>query len=142
MSARPRAVVFDVNETLFSLDPLQRRMQEAGLPENSLQVSTGQLPYLKAGKLEQRPHSMRVFTPKAGAVQVWFARVLRDGVCLSVTERFAPFKEVGTYHVRAMLTAAGITDGVDTKAAAVIGTTSSAATRLALVVLARCNNRL
>lgn len=66
---------------------------------------------------------------------MWFARVLRDGVCLSVTERFAPFKEVGAYHVRAMLTAAGITDGVDTKAAAVMGAPSSAAARSALIAL-------
>ena len=73
-------------------------------------------------------------------MQVWFARVLRDGVCLSVTERFALFKEVGAYHVRALLTAAGTTDGVDTKAAAVLGATSSAAAEHALVILARCNN--
>ena len=72
-------------------------------------------------------------------MQVWFARVLRDGVCLSVTEHFAPFKEVGAYHVRAMLTAAGITDGVDTKAAAVLGATSSAAAAHALVVLTHYN---
>ena len=35
---KPQAVVFDVNETLFSLEPLQRRMSAAGLPDNCLQV--------------------------------------------------------------------------------------------------------
>ena len=59
-------------------------------------------------------------------MQVWFARVLRDGVCLSVTEHFAPFREVGAYHLRALLTAAGVSDGIDTKAAAVLGAAGSA----------------
>ncbi len=35
---KPQAVVFDVNETLFSLEPLQRRMSAAGLPDNCLQA--------------------------------------------------------------------------------------------------------
>ncbi|KAK9831974.1 hypothetical protein WJX81_004672 [Elliptochloris bilobata] len=63
---------------------------------------------------------------KAGAKgtklrRVWFARVLRDGVSLSITQHFAPFKEVGEYHLRALLTEAGVADDIDTKAAEVLG---------------------
>jgi hypothetical protein len=47
--------------------------------------------------------------------------VLRDGTCLSVTGSFAPFKEVGAYHLRSLLRAAGVTDALEDKADAVLG---------------------
>lgn len=92
MPARPRAVVFDVNETLFSLELLQRRMQEAGLPENSLQVSAGQLPCAIKLATSAAPSNLcaNFGTLKAGAVQVWFARVLRDGVCCQSQSTLRP----------------------------------------------------
>ena len=36
--------------------------------------------------------------------------MLRDGTTLAVTGTFAPFREVGTYHMQAMLKAANIPD--------------------------------
>ncbi len=37
MSAHPRVVVFDVIETLFSLEPTRAAMKEAGLPPEALE---------------------------------------------------------------------------------------------------------
>ena len=57
---RPLAVAFDVNETLFSMDSVRRRLDEMGFP--------------------------------ALALELWFARTLRDGIALAAaggTDRFA-----------------------------------------------------
>lgn len=43
MANRPLAVAFDVVETLFGLDPLAARMQQAGLPADALPVFFGQM---------------------------------------------------------------------------------------------------
>lgn len=40
-------------------------------------------------------------------LQLWFTKVLRDGLALAASEAFAPFKDVGAYHLRSMLKAAG-----------------------------------
>lgn len=40
-------------------------------------------------------------------LQLWFAKVLRDGLALAASGAFAPFKDVGAYHLRSMLRAAG-----------------------------------
>ena len=47
--------------------------------------------------------------------------MLRDGTCLSVTNSFAPFKEVGAYHLRSLLRAAGVTDDLEGKADTILG---------------------
>ena len=47
--------------------------------------------------------------------------MLRDGTCLSVTGSFAPFKEVGAYHLRSLLRAAGVTDALEDKADTILG---------------------
>ncbi len=47
--------------------------------------------------------------------------MLRDGTCLAVTGSFAPFKEVGAYHLRALLRAAGVTEALEDKADAILG---------------------
>lgn len=59
--ARPRAIVLDVNETLFSLDALEPVFEELGLP---------------------------------GAVNVWFARTLRNGFALTCLGEYRTFPEV------------------------------------------------
>lgn len=64
MRFRPRAIAFDVIETLFSLDPLREHLTEAGLPANALQV--------------------------------WYARTLRDGMALTQTGEYKSFPEVAS----------------------------------------------
>lgn len=41
-------------------------------------------------------------------LQLWFAKVLRDGLALAASGAFAPFKDVGAYHLRSMLRAAAV----------------------------------
>lgn len=62
MKLRPRAVAFDVIETLFALDPLGAELKGAGLDGDALQV--------------------------------WYARTLRDGMALTLTGDYKPFPEV------------------------------------------------
>ena len=51
MSPRPHVVAFDVIETLFSLEPLRARFEQAQLPPDALEL--------------------------------WFAKTLRDGFALA-----------------------------------------------------------
>jgi 2-haloacid dehalogenase len=62
MKHRPRAVAFDVIETVFALDPVRVKLKEAGLGGDALQV--------------------------------WYARTLRDGMVLTQTGDFKSFPEV------------------------------------------------
>ena len=59
---RPQTVAFDVIETLFSLEPLRARFQEAQLPPDKLEL--------------------------------WFAKILRDGFALAAADVFQPFQQV------------------------------------------------
>jgi 2-haloacid dehalogenase len=74
--SRPRAVAFDVNETMFSLEPVGTALTELGLPPGSLQV--------------------------------WFARVLRDGFALAATGAYRPFRELGATTLAGLLREADI----------------------------------
>lgn len=62
MPARPHIVAFDVIETLFSMEPLRTRFQEAQLPPDKLEL--------------------------------WFAKILRDGFALAAADVFQPFQQV------------------------------------------------
>ena len=46
--------------------------------------------------------------PMAPVLQLWFAKVLRDGLALAASGAFAPFKDIGSYHLRSMLSSAGV----------------------------------
>ena len=46
-------------------------------------------------------------------VQLWFTKVLRDGLGLAASGAFAPFKDVGAYHLRSMLSKAGVSGDFD-----------------------------
>ncbi|MGP4025627.1 haloacid dehalogenase type II [Actinomadura sp. 3N407] len=70
MTRRPRAVAFDVIETLMSLEPLRARFEDIGLP--------------------------------GGALETWFARTLRDGMALTATGDYAPFRRVAEGALRAV----------------------------------------
>jgi 2-haloacid dehalogenase len=59
---KPKAVAFDVIETLFSIEPLGQKLRAAGLP--------------------------------SAALQVWFARILRDAFALEVTGEYKTFREI------------------------------------------------
>jgi 2-haloacid dehalogenase len=59
-----KAVAFDVIETLFDIQPLDKKLNAAGLP--------------------------------AGALEVWFARVLRDAFALEVSREYKTFGEVAS----------------------------------------------
>jgi 2-haloacid dehalogenase len=65
-----RLAVFDVNETLFSLDPVAARMVDVGLE---------------------------------GQLELWFTRVLRDGIAAAAAGRYAPFAELADHHLRLLL---------------------------------------
>jgi 2-haloacid dehalogenase len=62
MARRIDAVVFDVIETLFPLEPVRRALTAAGLPE--------------------------------GALETWFARLLRDAFALDAAGVYRGFREV------------------------------------------------
>ncbi len=62
MPNRPQIVAFDVIETLFSLEALRARLQEAQLPPDALEL--------------------------------WFAKTLRDGFALAAADVFQPFQQV------------------------------------------------
>lgn len=57
-----KAIVFDLFETVFSLDSMRARLSSAGFPE--------------------------------GTLDLWFARILRDGFALAASEKHKPFVEV------------------------------------------------
>ena len=67
------AVVLDVNETLFSLDPVAAAFDEIGVG--------------------------------AGAVPLWFARVLRDGFAATATGDFVAFPALARHNARVLLDA-------------------------------------
>jgi 2-haloacid dehalogenase len=71
MRFRPRAVAFDVIETLISLDPIHDRLQEAGLGDD--------------------------------AIQVWYARMLRDGMALTQSGDYKSFPEVASAALQGLL---------------------------------------
>jgi 2-haloacid dehalogenase len=71
-TGRVELVVLDVNETLFSLTPIARRMAEVGLD---------------------------------GRLELWFARVLRDGIAAAATGRIVTFRELAEHHLLDLLPA-------------------------------------
>lgn len=79
MAHRPEAVVFDVNETLFSFDALRDRFVEHHLP--------------------------------SAAVDVWFARTLRDGFATAATGTYAPFRDIAAHHLGTLLAEHGRDNG-------------------------------
>lgn len=75
MPERPRAVAFDVLQTLFSLEPLRARLQAAGL--------------------------------KPEALELWFAKTLRDGFALAAADSYRPFREVASATLEVLLSDQG-----------------------------------
>jgi 2-haloacid dehalogenase len=71
MKHRPRAVAFDVIETLFALDPIRAKLKDAGLPGDALQV--------------------------------WYARTLRDGIALTLVGQYKSFPEVASSGLRELM---------------------------------------
>ncbi|MHA6799354.1 haloacid dehalogenase type II [Bounagaea algeriensis] len=70
MSTRPHAVVFDVIETLMSLEPLRERFLDTGLSANLLEL--------------------------------WFDRLLREGMTLTLTGDYEPFPVVAATSLRTL----------------------------------------
>lgn len=66
-----KAVVLDVFETLFSIEPLVEKLRAAGLPSSALQV--------------------------------WFARVLRDAFALEVTGEYKTFREMAGARIETLM---------------------------------------
>ncbi len=67
-------VVLDVNGTLFSMDPIARRLSDVGLD---------------------------------GQLDVWFARILRDGFAAAAAGGFAAFADLARHHLHVLLEAQG-----------------------------------
>lgn len=70
------AVLFDVNETLFALDPLERLFEGASSPPGS-------------------------------ALELWLARLLRDGFALAACDAFEEFSRIGAWHLYQLVPAIG-----------------------------------
>ncbi len=64
MSTQPRLIVFDVIETLFSLEPTRGAMTTVGMPPEALEV--------------------------------WFARLLRDAFAITAAGGYAGFETIAT----------------------------------------------
>lgn len=86
---RPKAVAFDVNETLFALDPLRDRLAAFGLDR--------------------------------GALEWWFAVVLREGFALAAAGDHRPFFEVANAAAIEVLEASGLPPAADAGAAVLEG---------------------
>lgn len=108
-----KGIVCDVNGTLFSLEPLAERMQQVGLQKTDLQVRTfnsvALCLYLISCLLCNLTGSCnRQYLSSQLLLQLWFTSVLRDGIATSTLGGFAPFKEIGTYHLQQMLAQATV----------------------------------
>lgn len=68
MTHRPLVIAFDVIETLFPLEPIRRRLADAGQPGHVLDV--------------------------------WFARLLRDGFALAAAGGYRPFGDIAAGALR------------------------------------------
>lgn len=80
-----RLLVFDVNETLFGLDPVASAFASVGLDPAHLEL--------------------------------WFARVLRDGFAVALTGGLATFPDLARHHVRVLAEQRGLPpDDVDADA--------------------------
>lgn len=73
-----RAVVLDVNETLFGLAPVAARLAATGIGAHHLDL--------------------------------WFARVLRDGFAAAASERFVAFPDLARHHLEALARQASVDD--------------------------------
>lgn len=71
-----KAVILDVNETLFSLSAVRGALEDVGLGGDALEV--------------------------------WFAKVLRDGFAAAAAQRFAAFPDIAAHHLRAMARERGL----------------------------------
>lgn len=78
MPARPALVIFDVNETVFSLERMGERLAEEGLPD--------------------------------GTLELWFARVLKDGFALTAVGQQAVFRDLAAAHLAGLLRGHGLDD--------------------------------
>ena len=68
------------------------------------------------------PRSTQAKVPEDPCMlQLWFAKVLRDGLALAASESFAPFKDVGAFHLRSMLKAAGFSGDHEQAVQTVLG---------------------
>lgn len=76
MRQRPSVVAFDVIETMFPLDPVGTRLEEAGLSGES--------------------------------IQVWFGRIVRDGMVLTLTGEFKTFPEVAEAELKGLMAEQGV----------------------------------
>jgi hypothetical protein len=105
-----QAVVFDVNETMIDMTPLQARMQAKGLPKDAFQASSPGHPACMQLQSPQGARAAGSSLTCSMSAQAWFAAVLRDGTTLAITDSFTTFREVGAYHMRAMLKSANVVD--------------------------------
>lgn len=113
-----KGIVCDVNGTIFSLKPLGERMQQVGLQESDLQVSHNcvcchpwsclHVANKEAGRKCICMLSTCLCNNHVTGLQLWFTTVLRDGLATGASGSFAPFKDIGVYHLHQMLRKAGI----------------------------------
>lgn len=71
MPGRPAVVAFDVVETLFSLDPVRERLEDAGLGP--------------------------------GTLELWYSRLLRDGMALTLAGTYCPFSQVAAASLESIM---------------------------------------
>lgn len=83
MHTRAKLFVFDMIETVFSLEPVRARMVDAGL--------------------------------SSSALEVWFARLLRDAFAITAAGGYAPFSDVAQASLATVAHSMGI-DDLDTNA--------------------------
>ena len=117
-----KAILCDVNGTLFSLDALGARMQQVGLQKTDLQVRHVSTHLFSLHRhfetfsdlffVRYVLHSMHELSATASSteckMQLWFTAVLRDGIATAASGCFAPFKEIGSHHLLSMLRKAGV----------------------------------
>lgn len=111
---RPRALLFDLNGTLFPADSAADAFRQLGLPGSAVEVREPCPPRCPPpalvcscppaastrARLAHPPHR-----PTILKTQTWFAAVLRDGFAAQLAGTFLPFTHFAALQLGAMLAA-------------------------------------
>lgn len=100
---RPRALLFDLNGTLFPADSAADAFRQLGLPGSAVEVRALQCSLDPPTSAPLPPHPPNPCKPRKP--QAWFASVLRDGFAAQLAGTFLPFRHFAALHLGALLAA-------------------------------------
>lgn len=103
----PKAILLDVNGTLFPVTAAEPAFKELGLDPSLLEVRIQGAGNAPLGENFQPCQTASFPLPSLQphhpsplrSLQLWFAHVLRDAVCAQLSGVFAPFKDFAGHHL-------------------------------------------